>query len=145
MMRYQISSVKGTGGRPAEYRTLEAARAAAQEIEVELQPAFGVDITDTQTGLMVDDDEEDADLNGRTRIATPEELVVGTAVPEWARGAEARLVDESVNGLVDAWDLYRDVLVGCVYDDGSGYRFVEGQSIDDGDWADSGMPWSDHD
>lgn len=56
-MTYQISSVKGTNGRPTEYSTLEAARAAAQEIENELQPAFGVDITDMSTGLMVDDSE----------------------------------------------------------------------------------------
>ena len=55
-MTYQISSVKGTNGRPTEYSTLEGARAAAQEIENELQPAFGVDITDMSTGLMVDDE-----------------------------------------------------------------------------------------
>lgn len=76
------------------------------------------------------------------RIETPENLAANPdSIPAWARGAEARLIGES--GSVDAWDLYRgDTLVGCMYDDGSGYIYVEGQSIEDGDWSDTDMPWA---
>lgn len=79
-----------------------------------------------------------------TQYSTPEALAAdATTVPPWARGTQARLVGDSDDGAVDAWDLYRDdVLVGCMYDMGAGYIYAEGGSIADGDWSDTEMPWA---
>ena len=73
---------------------------------------------------------------------TPEKLAgKPERVPQWALGAAASLI--SLDGTVDAWDLYRDgTLIGCMYDDGAGYIYIEGCAIADGDWEDSGMPWA---
>lgn len=52
-MGYEISSCKGLNGRRSEYATIEAAREAAREVYAELQPAWGVDISD-EDGLTVE-------------------------------------------------------------------------------------------
>lgn len=58
--------------------------------------------------------------------ATPEELTGATSVPEWAAGTIAQRGEPKTWG-DDLWDLYRDGdHVGCMYDDGDGYRFVVG-------------------
>lgn len=69
---------------------------------------------------------------------TPEDLTADPSrVPSWAKYASAVRVASKV----DAYDLYRShnnlppegLLIGCMYDMGEGYVFVEGQSIGAGD------------
>ena len=85
-------------------------------------------------------------------ISTPEEIgsvypAPGRGidlVPAWARGTEARHVGPQVeNDPRNAWDLYRGrTLVGCMYDLGAGYEFVQGARIAEGDWDDTHVAWA---
>lgn len=58
------------------------------------------------------------------------------SAPAWAADADA--VERFNDGTRDGHDLFRDGnLIGCCYDLGAGYEWIEGQSVADGDWDDT--------